>query len=101
MYRMNRQMRIEEYTSKCPFGASTIVEFRKRFPSEAIAALLAASAPKEDQDDHNDQSDGSGENKGNLIMDATCCPADISCPQDLQLLNEAREKLEHIVDAYL
>ena len=38
--------------------------------------------------------------KGTLIMDATCCPADISYPQDIQLLNEAREKLEHIADAY-
>ena len=46
---------LKEYTSKCPFGASTMVEFRKRFPPEAIAALLAASSPKEDQDDHNDQ----------------------------------------------
>ena len=92
---------LKEYTSKCPFGASTMVEFRKRFPPEAIAALLAASAPKEDQDDHNDQNGGgSGENKGTLIMDATCCPADISYPQDFQLLNEAREKLEHIVDVY-
>ena len=91
---------LKEYTSKCPFGASTMVEFRKRFPPEAIAALLAASAPREDQDDHNDQSGGCGENKGTLIMDATCCPADISYPQDFQLLNEAREKLEHIVDAY-
>ena len=94
---------LKEYTSKCPFGASTMVEFRKRFPPEAIAALLAASAPKEDQNDHNDHNDqngGSGENKGTLIMDATCCPADISYPQDFQLLNEAREKLEHIVDVY-
>ena len=92
---------LKEYTSKCPFGASTMVEFRKRFPPEAIAALLAASTPKEDQDDHNGQNgDGSGENKGTLIMDATCCPADISYPQDFQLLNEAREKLEHIVDVY-
>ena len=89
---------LKEYTSKCLFGASTMVEFRKRFPSEEIAALLAASAPKEDQDDHN--GGGSGENKGTLIMDATCCPADISHPQDFQLLNEAREKLEHIVDVY-
>lgn len=92
---------LKEYTSKCPFGASTMVEFRKRFPPEAIAALLAASTPKEDQDGHNDQGGGSsGENRGTLIMDATCCPADISYPQDYQLLNEAREKLEHIVDAY-
>ena len=92
---------LKEYTSKCPFGASTMVEFRKRFPPEAIAALLAASTPKEDRDDHDDRNGGgSGENKGTLIMDATCCPADISYPQDFQLLNEAREKLEHIVDMY-
>ena len=92
---------MKEYTSKCPFGASTMVEFRKRFPPEAIAALLATSTPEEDRDDHDDQNGGgSGENKGALIMDATCCPADISYPQDFQLLNEAREKLEHIVDVY-
>ena len=92
---------LKEYTSKCPFGASTMVEFRKRFPPETIATLLAASTPKEERDDHNDQNGGgSGENKGTLIMDATCCPADISYPQDFQLLNEAREKLEHIVDVY-
>lgn len=71
---------LKEYTSKCPFGASTMVEFRKRFPPETIAALLAASTPKEDLDDHDAQNGGgSGENKGTLIMDATCCPADISC----------------------
>ena len=33
---------LKEYTSKCPFGASTMVEFRKRFPPEAIAALLVS-----------------------------------------------------------
>lgn len=63
---------LKEYTSKCSFGASTMVEFRKRFPPEAIAALLAASASKEDQDDYNDQSGGFAENKDTLIMDATC-----------------------------
>ncbi len=94
---------LKEYTSKCPFGASTMVEFRKRFPPEAIAALLAASAKgkADDSDDFDDPDDGkTGANSGTLIMDATCCPADISFPQDFQLLNEAREKLEHIVDEY-
>jgi hypothetical protein len=66
---------------------------------------LAASAEEEkkdkDDDDDNDPPEGGlGENSGTLIMDATCCPADISYPQDFQLLNEAREKLEHIVDEY-
>lgn len=91
---------LKEYTSKCPFGASTMVEFRKRFSPEVIAELLAASSKNEHDDDNDHTSGGSGENQGTLIMDATCCPADISYPQDFQLLNEAREKLEGIVDAY-
>lgn len=92
---------LKEYTSKCPFGASTMVEFRKRFPPETIAALLAASSKEDKKDnDINPPEGGSGENSGTLIMDATCCPADISYPQDFQLLNEAREKLEEIVDVY-
>ena len=116
---------MREYTSKAPFGASTMVEFRKRFPPDAIAAILEASIPKktdEDHDDHSDPGDESGNregetktetgetepkgetaetgttmNQGSLIMDATCCPADIAYPQDFQLLNHARELLEEIV----
>jgi transposase, IS5 family len=38
------------------------------------------------------------ENKGKLILDATCAPADIRYPTDISLLNEAREKLEAIID---
>ena len=37
-------------------------------------------------------------NNGTIIMDATCVPSDISYPQDLNLLNEARENLEKIID---
>jgi len=37
-------------------------------------------------------------NKGKLILDATCAPADIRYPTDLSLLNEAREKLDDIID---
>ena len=93
---------MKSYTSKCPFGASTMVEFRKRFPPKAIAAILAASVPRDDEPEP--PSGGSGsrasehENSGTLPMDATCCPADIAFPQDFQLLNDAREHLEHMVD---
>jgi len=38
------------------------------------------------------------ENKGKLILDATCAPADIRYPTDLSLLNEAREKTEGYID---
>jgi Uncharacterized vancomycin resistance protein len=70
---------------------------------------------KEDDNNHNDPKSGSGKkdtengaekvvsaeppnNQGILILDATCIPADIKYPTDLGLLNEAREKLEEIVD---
>lgn len=38
------------------------------------------------------------ENKGHLIVDATVAPADIKYPTDLDLLNEAREKSEQLID---
>ncbi len=38
------------------------------------------------------------ENKGNLIVDATACPQDISYPTDLNLLNDSREKAEELID---
>ena len=36
-------------------------------------------------------------NQGTLIIDAACAPANIRYPQDISLLNEAREKLETII----
>lgn len=37
-------------------------------------------------------------NRGKLISDATCAPADIRFPTDVSLLNEAREKTDLIID---
>ncbi|MEO9021770.1 MAG: IS5 family transposase [Ginsengibacter sp.] len=36
--------------------------------------------------------------EGELIVDATACPQDISYPTDLNLLNDAREKSEELID---
>ena len=36
-------------------------------------------------------------NEGTLILDATCAPQKIAYPQDVRLLNTAREKAEHLV----
>jgi IS5 family transposase len=33
-----------------------------------------------------------------LIIDATACPQDIAYPTDLNLLNDAREKSEQLMD---
>ena len=49
-----------------------------------------------------DQTDpGTKGNQGTLIVDATCAPANIRYPQDISLLNEAREKLESIISAFV
>jgi len=37
-------------------------------------------------------------NQGILILDATCTPADVHYPTDIRLLNEAREKLDEMID---
>ncbi|MHC1761009.1 MAG: IS5 family transposase [Negativicutes bacterium] len=37
-------------------------------------------------------------NQGTRILDATCTPADIHYPTDSRLLNEAREKLDEMID---
>jgi hypothetical protein len=75
------------------------------------------SAPAEENDDatqdkttctsqdntssDSDRSDGdsaASPNDGQLIMDATCAPADIRYPTDVSLLNEARENTDAIID---
>ena len=37
-------------------------------------------------------------NKGQLIVDATCTPADIRYPTDMSILNEARMNAEIFID---
>ena len=89
---------MKEY-GPCPFGASTLVAFRKRFSEEDMAAILEASVPQPDKEGQSgDNDDDHRPNGGTLVLDATCCPADVAYPQDVNLLNQAREKLEQTVD---
>lgn len=92
---------LREYSDKRPFDSSMLVHFRKRITPEMLNEIneeIAGANKKKDKDD-GDQSGGSAsENKGKLILDATCAPADIKYPTDLNLLNEAREKLETVID---
>ena len=81
----------------CPFGVSTLVAFQKRFSEQNLAAILDASVPKAEKKDDSDEGNDLP-NSGTLVLDATCCPADITYPQDIELLNQAREKAEETVD---
>ena len=74
-----------------------MVEFRKRFSEENMAAILEASIPRTEKNG-DDEEYSVPPNRGTLILDAACCPADVAYPQDANLLNQAREKLEQTVD---
>ena len=98
------------YQDEAPFHHSLLTTFRKRFThdslgtiNEAIARLIADAQPTRDEQPHEERIDAQGEDKppppkGQLLLDATCVPADIKYPTDLNLLNDAREKTEAIID---
>ena len=88
--------------SKLPFDPSLMVYFRKRLTPEVLGEinemiLRDVAKPDEKKDDDNDDDDGSG-NSGTLTIDATCAPSNIRYPQDVSLLNEARENAEKLLD---
>lgn len=93
------------YQDKIPFVPSLLVEFRKRLTDEILAEINEMIAeynspqnPPPCGGDDPDSGDSETDNRGTLILDATCAPQQISYPQDVNLLNEARENLEAILD---
>ena len=90
---------------RLPFDPSLMVYFRKRLTPEVLGEinemiLLDAKARQQKEDDNDDDSNppADGGDSGTLIVDATCAPSDIRYPQDVSLLDEAREKAEQIID---
>jgi len=114
---------LPSFQDEAPFHPSSMTHFRKRLGQDIInqvnewvtEAQTKPSVEDQEQEDHSDDdqngtSCSATENanfidrrdqqthKGKLLLDATCAPADIAYPTDLRLLNEAREKLEGIID---
>lgn len=90
-----------EFTSKLPFNHSSMTHFRKRFTKELIAEIndeIVMAELKKRDDFDNEDAESHPENKGKLLIDATCAPSDIAFPTDLNLLNAAREKTEEIIE---
>jgi hypothetical protein len=92
-----------EYRNETPFHHSMMTHFRKRFSKEVLAEIndmIVAAAMNQDKDVAAEPSDDDDKpsNNGKLIVDATCAPADMTYPTDLNLLNDAREKTEAIID---
>jgi hypothetical protein len=87
------------------------VYFRKRFRKSRLSEINdmivkkafdqgkeVSEQKRSRKDSDDDPASNSGSNKGKLIIDATCTPADITFPTDLKLLNVSREKSEEIID---
>jgi hypothetical protein len=99
---------LEKYQIEPPFDPSLMVYFRKRLDEgrmQKINELICQrGTPKKTKEPSHPPSSDSfevwqpDENKGKLLLDATCTPADIRYPTDLSLLNEAREKMEKTID---
>ncbi|MEI6578617.1 MAG: IS5 family transposase [Eubacteriales bacterium] len=102
------------FTNEAPFDASLFVEFRKRLGMENVNAInerivelktriestkkTHTSHSDSIPSDHEDNKPPESENKGRVIYDATACPQDIAYPTDLNLLSEAREMSENLID---
>lgn len=105
---------LSEYSDVAPFEASMLVHFRKRLSLELVGRINEAIVVQSEQqtldelevqaqtdatEPGQDNDDSEPPNQGQLLMDASCAPADIRYPTDLSLLNEAREGTEAIIDA--
>ena len=93
---------------KLPFDPSLMVYFRKRLTPEILGEInemivqdakeRQAKEPEAKEDNDSDNGPGTGGNSGTMIVDATCAPSNIRYPQDVSLLNEARENAEQLLD---
>jgi hypothetical protein len=102
-----------------PFDASLFVDFRKALGietintiNEKIVRLKTRLEEKNKEQPTSEPSvlpavEGSSEetpqeptpsHKGRVLFDATACPQDIAYPTDLNLLSDAREKAEELID---
>lgn len=105
------------FSKEAPFDATLFVEIRERLGfdgvtsmNEALCRHLGVIPSKEEllgkkqaqkptkKDKGDDEDSVSPSNKGKVIIDATACPQDIAYPTDLNLLSEAREISETIID---
>jgi len=113
------------FSDEEPFDPSLFVDFRKRLGIEQINAIndkilgLSGSEGLSERTEGSNTASHAGNqseepphgttpkepfgaltvtHKGKLIADATVCPQDIAYPTDLNLLNDAREKSEELID---
>ncbi|MGL5134267.1 MAG: IS5 family transposase [Planktothrix sp.] len=98
---------LSEYRNEAPFDASMLVHFRTRINGNLVNKVnrvmvkrMRESSTEPAPENPSEAEEGSQrKNRGKLIADATCAPADITYPTDLKILNKAREQTEKIIDS--
>ena len=97
---------LSSYSNKAPFDPSMLVHFRERLGVDLITRISEETF-KETREKAMEEPEKKNElvskekpvkNRGKLIVDATCAPADIRYPTDLNLLNQGRIVTEKIID---
>ena len=68
------------------------------FINEVNEVVVKNAKPTPEHADDKEEKPTSNGNLGTMILDATCSPSNIRYPQDFSLLNEAREKLDGMID---
>ena len=94
------------FSNEAPYVPSLLVEFRKRLDDEILVEInemiIAYNAPDDFGLGGGGKTSGGlaegFKNSGTIILDATCAPQTVSYPEDVNLLNEARENLETLID---
>ena len=102
------------FCNQAPFDSSLFVEIRKRLGSEQIneinEKIFQLSRKSEEkksnkkppeppaEPENKSEQSVSADHAGRLLVDATACPQDIAYPTDLNILNDAREKSEELID---
>ncbi|MBP5509913.1 MAG: IS5 family transposase [Kiritimatiellae bacterium] len=93
---------LERFQTKCPSGHGVLPELRKRFGmgfiNEINEVVIRNAKPTPEHADDRDEKPSANGNLGTMILDATCPPSNIRFPQDSSLLDEAREKLDGMID---
>lgn len=106
---------MSSYINEAPFDASMLVHFRERISADLVnkvnqetvnrmlettSSTLATESTESTQKktEELEKEDNTPKNRGKLILDATCAPADISYPTDFELLNQVRKQTERIID---
>jgi hypothetical protein len=101
--RSKKRVSDEEVEQQTMFAQSQVASSEAAPPAESMAAESAVPETNNLVCEAHPESAAESEapeqpNQGTVLVDATCAPADVAYPTDLNLLNEAREKLEAIID---